>query len=370
MNSIKFLDLGAQYRSVQSEVEPAVLKVLSSTAYVLGPEVAAFEREFAKAHEVEHAIAVNSGTSALHLALLAAGVGASDEVITASMTFVATAAAIAYVGATPVFVDIDKESLTIDPSLIEEKITPRTKAILPVHLHGQAADMEAINRIAEKHNLVVIEDAAQAHGARLGARSVGGLGQLAAFSFYPGKNLGAAGEGGMVTTNDGTLADKVRRLRDWGQSQKFHHDELGFNYRMDGIQGAILGIKLRYLDLWTEARRAHARHYRARLNSLGLTTSIEQPSRLHVYHVFSVFHKERDALRAALDAQGIQTGLHYPIPVHLQKCFAHLGYPKGSLPNTEEAANTQLSLPMYAELKDDEVEQICNVIAEWCSKIA
>ena len=256
--TIKFLDLHAQYRSIKNEIDEAVLRVLENSVYVLGPDVQRFEEEFAAQHGAAHGVAVNSGTSALHLALLAAGVGAGDEVITVSMTFTATAAAISYTGAKPVFVDVDPTSYTMDPAEIEARITPRTKAILPVHLYGQAADMTPIMEIAERHGLVVIEDAAQAHLARYHDRPVGGIGHIACFSFYPGKNLGAYGEGGLVMTNDAAIAERMRLLRDWGQPRKYHHEMLAYNYRMDAIQGAVLDVKLRHLDDWTERRRSRA----------------------------------------------------------------------------------------------------------------
>jgi dTDP-4-amino-4,6-dideoxygalactose transaminase len=359
--TVKFLDLQAQYRSIKQEVDEAVLKVLDSAAYVLGPEVAAFEEEFAAMHGAKFGVAVNTGTSALHVALLAAGVGAGDEVITVSMTFTASAAAISYTGATPVFVDIDPASMTMDPALIEAKITPRTKAIMPVHLYGQAADMDAILEVAERHGLPVIEDAAQAHLARYKDRPVGGLGVAAGFSFYPGKNLGAYGEGGLVTTNDEEMAHKMRLLRDWGQSRKYHHEFLAYNYRMDGIQGAILRVKLKYLDGWTEARRAHAAQYQSLLDDT-IPHFTELADRRHVYHIFGVLHPERDRLQAWLGEQGVQTGIHYPIPVHLQKVYAELGYKEGDFPHTEAVASRQLSLPMFAELTEAEIERVADAV--------
>lgn len=365
MEIIKFLDLDAQYRSIKAQVDEAVLDVLGSSSFVLGPEVVKFEEEFAAHHEVEHGVAVNSGTSALHLALLAAGIGPGDEVITVSMTFVATAAAISYIGAVPVFVDVDRESLTMDPSQIEAKVTARTKAIVPVHLHGQAADMAPIMEIAERHGLVVVEDAAQAHCARYKGKSVGGIGHIAAFSFYPGKNLGAYGEGGMVTTNNADYAEHIRLLRDWGQRQKYHHEMLAYNYRMDAIQGAILRVKLAQIEGWTEQRRAHARHYSARLAESGIPVSVELADRRHVYHIYSVFHPERQQLQVALQKQGIQSGMHYPIPVHLQECYRELGYRDGELPVTEKIAREQLSLPMFAELAEEQVNRVCDAVCKW-----
>jgi dTDP-4-amino-4,6-dideoxygalactose transaminase len=362
---VPFLDLKTQYVSIKTEIEEAVLKVLGSSRYALGPEVEKFEKEFATYHDVEQGVAVNSGTSALHVALLAAGVGKGDEVITVSMTFIATAAAISYAGATPVFVDVDSESLTMDPSKIEAKITSRTKAILPVHLYGQAADMDSIMEISRRHKLIVIEDAAQAHGARFNGKRVGGLGHMAAFSFYPGKNLGAYGEGGMVVTGDAGFSGKMRLLRDWGQEKKYHHDILGYNYRMDAVQGAVLRVKLRYLEKWTELRRSHARQYDSELESSGIRRTLELQDRSHVYHIYGVFHPERDQLRDVLQEAGIHTGMHYPIPVHLQKPYSYLEYQEGSLPVTEKIAREQLSLPMFPELSEEHVSRVSKAICNW-----
>jgi dTDP-4-amino-4,6-dideoxygalactose transaminase len=358
MDGVKFLDLEAQYQSIKEDVDQAVLRVLASSTYVLGPEVESFEQQFAQAHAADEGIAVNSGTSALHIALLAAGVGPGDEVIAPSMTFTATAAAISYTGAKPVFVDIDDSSFTIDPSQIEARITPRTRAIVPVHLYGQSADMRPIMDIAERRGLIVIEDAAQAHLAHYEGRPVGSIGHIGCFSFYPGKNLGAYGEGGLATTSVPEYARKMRLLRDWGQSRKYHHEFLAYNYRMDALQGAVLAAKLRHLDNWTEARRARARRYQELLHGNALRVAREVPARRHVYHIFSIFHPERDRLREELGNHGIQTGIHYPIPVHLQGAYRELGHRAGDFPVTERVASEQLSLPLFAELTD---EQICRV---------
>jgi dTDP-4-amino-4,6-dideoxygalactose transaminase len=365
MKIIPFLDLKAQYLSIKAEIDEVVLGVVASSMYILGPEVTKFEEEFAAYSGVEYGVAVNSGTSALHVALLAAGVGAGDEVITVSMTFIATAAAISYTGATPVFVDVEPDTLTMDPSKIEEKITPRTKAILPVHLYGQAADMAPIMEIAERYGLIVIEDAAQAHGAEYQGKRVGGIGHMAIFSFYPGKNLGAYGEGGIVTTNHAGYAHHMKLLRDWGQEKKYYHNILAYNYRLDAMQGAILRVKLRHLEAWTELRRAHARQYDAYLHKSGIRRAYECPGRRHVYHIYSVFHPERLRLQAALQEAGIHTGMHYPLPVHLQKPYQHLGYRAGDLPITERAAREQLSLPMFAELTEEQVDHISKTVCTW-----
>ena len=364
-NIIPFLDLKAQYLSIKNEVDEAVLGVLGSTKYALGPEVAKFEEEFAAYQGAEFGVAVNSGTSALHAALLTAGVGPGDEVITVSMTFIATAATISYTGATPVFIDIDPTTFTMNPAKIEEKITARTKAILPVHLYGQAADMTPIMEIAQRHGLIVIEDAAQAHGAEYQGKRVGSIGHMGTFSFYPGKNLGAYGEGGIVTTNNVDYVNKIRLLRDWGQEKKYHHDMLAYNYRMDGVQGAILRVKLRQLDNWTGLRRSHACQYDEGLNQSGIPRATEVPGRRHVYHIYSVFHPERQRLQAALQEAEIHSGMHYPIPVHLQKPYQNMGYSKGSLPITERVALEQLSLPMFAELTKKQVDRVSETVRIW-----
>jgi len=363
--TVKFLDLQSQYRSIKKEIDEAVLGVLASAQYVLGPEVERFEEEFATAHGVAEGIAVNSGTSALHLALIAAGIGPGDEVITPSMTFTATAAAISYTGATPVFVDIDPHSFTMDPALVEGKITGQTKAIMPVHLYGQAADLNPLLAVANARGLTLIEDAAQAHLAEYRGQRVGGIGHIGAFSFYPGKNLGAYGEGGLVTTNDPAIAEKIRLLRDWGQKRKYDHIMIAYNYRMDAIQGAVLRVKLRHLEDWTESRRRIAAHYQEYLGELGLALSREVPERRHVYHIFSLFHPERDQLQEHLRAAGIATGNHYPIPVHLQNAYESLGYREGDLPVTERTAREQMSLPLYAEMPETDVEQVCDGIRGW-----
>jgi dTDP-4-amino-4,6-dideoxygalactose transaminase len=361
---IPFIDLKAQYLSIKEEIDTAILKVLDSTQFILGREVAAFESEFAAYCNSDYAIALNTGTSALHLALLAAGIGPGDEVITVPFTFVATVAAICYTGAKPVFVDIDPISYTIDVTQIEQAITPKTKAILPVHLYGQSADMKPIVEIARRYNLTVIEDAAQAHRAEYKGQRIGSLGDLGCFSFYPGKNLGAYGEGGAVVTSNPEYARTIKMLRDWGQEQKYHHVLKGYNYRMDGIQGAILRVKLRYLDQWTEARRTHAAHYDRLLADSGVKTPTVMPYSHHVYHVYAVRTKQREMLQAKLNEQGIQTGIHYPIPVHLQTAYSDLGYKLGDFPNSELVAKEVLSLPMYAELSSQQLEIVSTAVRQ------
>jgi dTDP-4-amino-4,6-dideoxygalactose transaminase len=355
---IPFVDLRAQYHSIKDEIDAAVSGVLESTQFVLGKEVAAFEEEFASYCAARYAIALNSGTSALHLAFLATDVGPGDEVITVPFTFVATVAAIRYTGARPVFIDIEPESYTMDVNQLEDVITERTKAIVPVHLYGQPADMDPIMKIAKRHGLVVIEDACQAHGAEYKSRRVGSIGDLGCFSYYPGKNLGACGEGGMVVTNNPDHARTIRMLRDWGAERKYHHQLQGYNYRMDGFQGAILRVKLRYLEKWTEARRAHAALYDQLLGNGDLQAPMEMPYGRHVYHVYAPRVPSRDAVQQQLHERGIQTGIHYPIPVHLQEAHADLGYGPGDFPWSEQAAQEVLSLPMYAELSDEDIETV------------
>jgi len=362
---IPFLDLKAQYRTIKSDIDAAVHKILDSGQYVLGEEVELFEREFAAFHAADHGVAVNTGTSALHLALLAAGVGDGDEVITVPFTFVATVAAIRYTGARPVFVDVDPVSFTMDVTQIESKITPRTKAIVPVHLYGHPADMDPILEIAARHGLTVIEDACQAHGAIYKNRPVGALGHAGCFSFYPGKNLGAYGEGGMVTTNDAGMQKTMRMLRDWGQEKKYYHVLKGFNYRMEGFQGAILRVKLRHLAAWSEARRERATAYDRLLAGNELVQAPAAPADgKHVYHIYAVRTNDRAGLMRTLQANGIGTGIHYPIPVHLQEAHADLGYKKGDFPESERAADQVLSLPMFPELAITDVEVVAAAITQ------
>jgi dTDP-4-amino-4,6-dideoxygalactose transaminase len=361
---IPLVDLKAQYRAIQAEIDAAVLGVLRSGQFVLGEGVAAFEAEFAAYCGAGHAVGVNSGTSALHLALLAAGIGPGDEVITVPFTFVATVGAIMYAGARPVLVDVDPVSFTIDVSRIEDAISRRTRAILPVHLYGQPADMDPILDIARRRGLVVIEDAAQAHGAAYKGRPVGGMGDLGCFSFYPGKNLGAYGEGGAVTTNSGAYARGVRLLRDFGAERKYYHLLRGYNYRLEALQAAILRVKLRHLEAWTEARREHAAGYDRLLRRAGVPTPAAMPYARHVYHVYAIRTARRETLQPALADAGIQTGIHYPVPVHLQPAYADLGYRLGDFPHSERAAGEVLSLPMYPELESGAIERISAAVLE------
>jgi dTDP-4-amino-4,6-dideoxygalactose transaminase len=361
---IPFLDLKAQYKQMKPEIDAAVMRVIEGSQFVLGPEVAAFEERFASYCNVKHCLAVSSGTSALHLALLAAGVGPGDEVITVSMTFVATTAAILYSGAKPVYVDVDPVTWTMDPGLTEAAITPRTKAILPVHLHGLMTDMDPIMEIARRRNLVVIEDAAQAHGAEYKGRRAGSIGDLGCFSFYPGKNLGAYGEGGAVVSNNGEFAKRVSLLRDWGQESKYNHVEHGYNYRMDGIQGAVLNVKMDYIEAWTEARRSVALIYDHLLDKHRCKRPVPPAHSRHVYHVYAVRLEQRNEAQRALQAAGIGTGIHYPVPVHLQKAYADLGYRAGDLPVTELLADQFLSLPIYAELRPVQASEVVAELAK------
>lgn len=362
---IPFVDLKTQYNGIKRDIDQAIARVLNSSQFVLGEEVAAFEEEFAAFCQTKYAIGVNSGTSALHLALLAAGIGPGDEVITVPFTFVATVAAIIYTGARPVFVDIDPDSYTMDIDRIETAITSRTKAILPVHLYGQSVDMDPILRIVQSHGLTVIEDAAQAHGAEYKGHRVGGLGDLGCFSFYPGKNLGAYGEGGAVTTNNSEIAKRIRMLRDWGQDRKYHHLVKGYNYRMDGLQGAILRVKLRQIEEWTEARRTKAMIYDDLLSNLDIEIPHIKPFSNHVYHIYAIRVKRREKLREHLLRQGIHTGIHYPIPIHLLPAYSDCGFTVGDFPICERVAEEVLSLPIYPELSDQAIADICSSIKDF-----
>jgi len=358
------MDLKAQFRASRDEVLPAMEEVAADAAFILGQRVAEFEEAFAAYTGADHCVAVNSGTSALHLALLAAGVGPGDEVITVPMTFVATSWAISYCGATPAFVDVDPVTATMDPTQVEAKITPRTKAILPVHLYGQPADLGSLAHIGRRHGIPVIEDACQAHGAAYRGHPVGSIGQSGCFSFYPGKNLGAFGEGGAVVTNDPVRAARMRTLRDHAQPTRYVHTEIGFNYRMDGLQGAVLRIKLNHLPDWNARRCDLAVRYRDRLADLPLGLPAIGPNCTHVWHLFVVRHPGRDRLRAALADRNIQTGLHYPTPVHLQHAYSHMGYQAGDFPVTEAIARECLSLPLFPEMTDEQQDAVVEALAD------
>lgn len=362
---IPSVDLKAQYAQIKPEISEAIQRVLDNTSFILGQEVDDFERAFADYVHAKGAVGVASGTSALALALLACGVGQGDEVITVAHTFTATAEAIFHVGARPVFVDIDPETYNMDPSKVEDAITPRTKAIMPVHLYGQPAEMDALLLIAKQHNLRLIEDAAQAHGAEYHARRCGSLGDLACFSFYPGKNLGAYGDAGGVTGNDEELLAKVRRLRDHGRTGKYVHEEIGWGERIDALQAAVLNVKLPHLEQWTEARRNHASAYTTRLAELDMITPHTAPGMRHVFHLYVIRTPRRDALASHLKANGVGTGIHYPIPLHRQPAYLKLGYDTTQLPVTEQAAEEILSLPMYPELTNEQIDHVVNVIKEF-----
>jgi dTDP-4-amino-4,6-dideoxygalactose transaminase len=361
---IPFVDLKAQYASIKDEVAVAIQGVLDSCQFTLGSEVFAFEKEFAAYCNVDDAVGVNSGTSALHLALLAAGIGPGDEVITVPFTFVATAAAIHYTGAAPVYVDIDPKTFTLDHAKLEASITSKTRAVIPVHLYGQPADMDPIVQVARKHGLVVIEDAAQAHGAEYKGRRVGSLGDMACFSFYPGKNLGAYGEAGIVTTDHPEYAKKIRMLRDWGAEQKYHHILKGYNFRMEGMQGAVLRVKMRHIEKWTEARRALARRYDQTFAGSGIKTPAASDINRHVYHVYAIRSPTRSSWQQELAARGIQTGIHYPIPVHLQTAYADTRWHRGDFPHAEKAAEEVLSLPLYPELNTAQQDEVIAGVLE------
>jgi len=360
---VPFVDLKAQYRAIREEINPAIQKILDDAAFILGGSVSSFEAAFAKLHGVKYCYGLGSGTDGNHLALWGLNIGPGDEVIIPANTFIATAWGATLCGATPVFADCDLDNYNLDPKKIEERITSRTKAIVPVHLYGQPADMDAILAVAEKHGLHVAEDCAQAHFATYNGRPVGGFGIASSFSFYPGKNLGAYGEGGAVATNDPDLARKFRMIRDHGSEQKYYHEVLGHNYRMDGIQGAVLGVKLKYLHEWTEARNRHAKLYRELLTGLPEFALPEEGSHaFHVYHLFVIRTPHRRRLQEHLQQSGVSTGLHYPVPLHLQKAFQHLGYRRGDFPMAELAADQVLSLPMYPELTRDQIEYVADCI--------
>jgi dTDP-4-amino-4,6-dideoxygalactose transaminase len=363
MMKVPFLDLKAQYASIKEEVLPAITNVLDNTAYVLGKPVQEFEAAFAKEHGVQYCYGVSSGTDGNHMVLWALGLGPGDEVIMPANTFIATAWGATLCGATPVFVDCEADSYNIDPKKVEAKITPKTKAIVAVHLYGQPADMDPLNEIAKKHKIALVEDCAQSHFAEYKGKRTGGLSVASSYSFYPGKNLGAYGEGGAVGTNDAELARKFKMIRDHGAEKKYHHEMYGHNYRMEGIQGAVLGVKLRHLGAWTDARRKNAAAYNEVLNGIpGVVTPKEMPYAKHVYHLYVIQAPRRDDLAKHLEANGIASGLHYPIPLHVQNAFKHLGYKQGDFPVTEKAANEILSLPMYPELTREMIEYVAQNI--------
>jgi dTDP-4-amino-4,6-dideoxygalactose transaminase len=364
--NVPYLDLPAQYRAIKDEIRTATDAVLDNAQYVMGPAVTAFEEAFARYVGAPHCVALGSGTDALHLPLLAAGIGAGDEVITQANTFIATVEAIAYTGARPVLVDVAAPAYTIDVEAVETAITPRTKAIIPVHMFGQPADLAALRALAERRGILLIEDASQAHGAEYRSERIGQRG-IATWSFYPGKNLGAFGEAGGVTCDDAELAAKMRVLADHGGSRKYVHDVVGYNYRMDGFQGAVLGVKLRHLDAWTQARRDVAARYDELLGAFEkpVVPADVLPSR----HVYPIFVDERDRVRDALHNVGIGSNVHYPIPCHLQTGYAFLGYREGAFPRSEEVARRELSLPIYPELTGEQIEAVAGALREVCAPV-
>lgn len=362
---IPYLDLAAQMRPLRAEIEAALAQALDKCTFCLGPDVAAFEAEFAAFCGVKHCVGVNSGTSALHLAMRLLNIGPGDEVITTPYTFVATSWAISYVGAKPVYVDIEDATFNLNPELVEKAVTSRTRAILPVHLYGQPCALDELLAIANKRGLALVEDAAQAHGALYKGRRVGGLGQIGCFSFYPGKNLGAYGEGGALVTNDGAFAARARALREHGSSVRYYHDEIGYNYRMEGFQGAVLRVKLKHLNRWVEERRRVARCYTELLADTPLKLPVEAQGVQSAWHLYVVRHPRRDELKKHLEEHGIGCALHYPLPLHVQKCYAHLGYKAGDFPVAEKAARECLSLPIYPEMTDEQVKRVAEVIRDF-----
>ena len=362
---IPYLDLPAQLRAIRPDLDQAIARTIDRCSFCLGPDTAQFEREFAAYVGTKFAVGFNSGTSALHVAMLLLNVGRGDEVITTPFTFVATSWAVSYVGAKPVYVDIEDGTMNLNPALVERAITPRTKAILPVHLYGHPFDLDPVLAIGKKHGLPVVEDAAQAHGAKYKNQTVGTFGEMSCFSFYPGKNLGACGEGGALLTNDPALDKRARALREHGSTVRYYHDEVGFNYRMEGIQGAVLGVKLKHLPHWTAERRRVARRYQALLQDTPLQLPREADYAQSARHCYVVRHSRRDELKKHLEQEGIGCALHYPLPLHLQKCYASLGYHPGDFPVAEKAARECLSLPIYPELTEPQLQRVASVIRDF-----
>ena len=360
---IKFVDLKQQYDSIRQEINNAVMQVLESTSFILGENLKQFEAEFADYCNAKYCTGLNNGTSALHLALLAKGIGQGDEVITTPNTFIATCEAISYTGAVPKLVDIDLETYNMDTKKLKEAITKKTKAIIPVHLYGQPADIKEIIEIAEKHDLVIVEDACQAHGAEHYGKKVP-VSDIGCFSFYPAKNLGAYGEGGCVVSNDYELIEKIRAYRDHGQIKRHVHKYIGYNYRLEELQAAILRVKLKYLDKWIEMRRNNAKIYNEMLEGVDVVTPTEKDYNKHVYHLYVIRIKNRQKVIEQLNSKGIQTGIHYPTSIHLQEAYSYLNYKKGSFPISEQCTDEILSLPMFPELAQEQISAICNAIKE------
>ena len=359
---VPFIDLKSQYQALAPEIDIAMANVIENSAFILGSEVSLFEQEFAAYCETKYAVGVDSGTSAIELALRAYGIGAGDEVITAANTFIATALAISYTGARPVLVDIDPQSYNIDVDLMADAITAKTRAVIPVHLYGQPADMDPTLQIARQKDLVVIEDACQAHGAKYKGRRTGSLGDAAAFSFYPAKNLGAFGDAGMVVTQDEEVAENIRILRDVGQRRKYHHEVKGYNHRLDSLQAAVLRVKLKHLDEWNAARRQNASLYNQFFAGSQVLTPVESDFAEHVYHLFIVRVEDREGLQEHLAGRKIYTGIHYPIPIHLQRAYQELDYRRGDFPITEQYADQILSLPMFPEMVVEQVQHVADAV--------
>jgi len=364
-DKVPYLDLAVQIRALRSELDAALARALDNCSFCLGPDVAQFEKDFAAYCGVSHALGFNSGTSALHVAMRLHNIGPGDEVISTPFTFIATSWAISYCGARPVYVDIDEATFNLDPKRIEKAITPRTKAVLPVHLYGLPFDVDAIAEVCRRHNLPFVEDAAQAHGAIYKGKKVGGFGSTAAFSFYPAKNLGACGEGGALVTNDPALAARAKSLREHGSTVRYHHDEVGYNYRLEGFQGAVLGVKLKHLERWTNERRRVARRYQELLADTPLRLPQEPAQVQSAWHLYVVRHPRRDELKAYLDANGIGNAVHYPMPLHLQKAYASLGYQPGDFPVAEQASREVLALPMFPELTDAQIQRVATVVRDF-----
>lgn len=367
---IPLVDLKAQFRTIDVEIKEAIARVIENTSFILGREVELFEQEFASYIGARFAVGVGSGTEALHLALRALDISEGDEVITVPNSFIATALAVSYVGAKPVFVEIDPHTYNIDPSKIEEAITSKTRAIIPVHLYGHPADMDRITEIARRHDLRIVEDACQAHGAEYKGRRAGSIGDIGCFSFYPGKNLGAYGDGGAITTNDSRVAERIRMLRNYGESQKYYHDSKGFNSRLDGIQAAILRVKLNKLDIWNERRRGNAKIYNELLGDLDVMMPTERDYAKHVYHLYVIHVPKREDLLSYLKSKGIYASIHYPIPIHLQKAYLDLNCSPGAFPMTERYAEEIISLPMFPELTVEQIEYVVSEIRRFLSKIS
>ncbi len=363
--NVPFAELRTQYLAIKGEIDQAIAEVLESGWFILGQNVEAFEAEFAQYVGAKCAVGVGSGTEALHLALLACGIEPGDEVLTVPNTAVPTASAISFANARPTFVDVHPESYNMDPAKVEASITPRTKAIMPVHLYGQAADMAPILEIAQRRGLRVIEDACQAHGTEYQGRKAGSIGDAACFSFYPSKNLGAYGDGGMITTDDSALAEKCRLLRQYGQKVRYYHSIKGFNSRLDEMQAAILRVKLRKLDTWNEARRARAERYHRALAGSGVVTPTEMSYGRHIFHLYVVRSRHRNTLARFLADNGVGTVIHYPVPVHLQEAYQDLGYRPGDFPVAETYANQILSLPMFPELSDEALDIVADLVQEF-----